>query len=208
MVFFPVELSSNPVSDGLNFGGRAHLRYPRKSVFLQPKAFLIVWRFRHRPKTGFWDCCLRYHLTRWEYLSGAANWNYHHNTMISDFESACLRQKIDFRDGQKQFGCAVSGWLLVCWSLVSHFYFRIGFSEKEFNWKASCKTIRIWWFCNPSKTYQSLVEKLFGPMSFEEKIMGRKKIKNVLIISEAKLRLMSQFSIKVYVGYTPPQIIV
>jgi hypothetical protein len=41
-------------------------------------------------------------------------------------------------------------------------------------------------------------------MSFKEKIIGGKKIKNVLIISEAKLRLMSQFSIKVYVGYTPP----
>ncbi len=96
-------------------------------------------------------------------------------------------------------------WLLVCWSLVSHFYFRINFSEKdEFNWEASCKTIRIWWFCDPSKTDQSLVEKLFGSMSFEKKIMGGKKIKNVLIISEAKLRLMSQFSIKVYVGYTPP----
>jgi hypothetical protein len=41
-------------------------------------------------------------------------------------------------------------------------------------------------------------------MSFKEKIMGGNKIKNVPIISEAKLRLMSQFSIKVYVGNTPP----
>ena len=41
-------------------------------------------------------------------------------------------------------------------------------------------------------------------MSFEEKTMGGKKTKNVPIISEAKLRLMSQFSIKVYVGNTPP----
>jgi hypothetical protein len=95
-------------------------------------------------------------------------------------------------------------WLLVCWSLVSHFYVWIDFSEKEFNWKASCKTIRKWWFCNPLKTYQSLVEKLFGPMSFEEKIMGGNKISNVLIILEAKLRLMSQFSIKVNIGNTPP----
>jgi hypothetical protein len=41
-------------------------------------------------------------------------------------------------------------------------------------------------------------------MSFEEKIMGRKKIKNVLIISEAKLRLMSPLCIKVYIRNTPP----
>jgi hypothetical protein len=54
------------------------------------------------------------------------------------------------------------------------------------------------------QTYQSLIEKLFGPMSFEEKIMGVNKIKNVPITLEAKLRLMSQFSIKVYVGNTPP----
>jgi hypothetical protein len=40
MVFCFDELSSNPVSDGLNFHGRAHLRYPRKSMFLWPKAFL------------------------------------------------------------------------------------------------------------------------------------------------------------------------
>jgi hypothetical protein len=55
----------------------------------------------------------------------------------------------------------------------------------------------------PLKKYQILVEKLFCPMSFEEKIMGGNKIKNVPIISEAKLRLTSQFSIKVYVGNTP-----
>ncbi len=94
-------------------------------------------------------------------------------------------------------------WLLVFWSLVSLF-FRINFREKEFNWKASCKTIRIWWFCDPSKTFQNLVEKSFGPMNFKEKIMGGNKIKNVLIISDAKLRLMSPLCIKVYVGNTPP----
>ncbi len=94
---------------------------------------------------------------------------------------------------------------LAPWVLKSSesFFFRIDFREKEFNWKTSCKIIRIWWFCNPSKTYQSLVEKLFGPMSFEEKIMGGNKIKNVLIISEAKLRLMSPLCIKV-VQNTPP----
>ncbi len=54
------------------------------------------------------------------------------------------------------------------------FYVRIDFSEKEFNWKASCKTIRKCWFCNPSKTYQSLVEKLFGPMSYKKKLAGTK----------------------------------
>jgi hypothetical protein len=42
-------------------------------------------------------------------------------------------------------------------------------------------------------------------MSFKEKIMGGNKIKNVLIISEAKLRLMSPLCIKAYVGNTPPQ---
>jgi hypothetical protein len=47
------------------------------------------------------------------------------------------------------------------------------------------------------------VEKLFGPMSFDEKIISGNKIKNLPIILEAKLRLMSQFSIKVYVGNTP-----
>jgi hypothetical protein len=41
-------------------------------------------------------------------------------------------------------------------------------------------------------------------MSFEEKIMGGNKVKNVPIISEAKLRLMSQLSIKVYIGNAPP----
>ncbi len=40
-------------------------------------------------------------------------------------------------------------------------------------------------------------------MSFDEKIMGGNKIKNLPIILEAKLRLMSQFSIKVYIGNTP-----
>ncbi len=80
-------------------------------------------------------------------------------------------------------------WLLVCQSLVSHFYVGIDFREKEFNWKASCKTIRKLWFCNPSKTYQSLIEKMFSPMSFDEKIMGGNKIENLPIISEATLRL-------------------
>ncbi len=93
--------------------------------------------------------------------------------------------------------------LLVHWKLVSHFYVRINFSEKEFNLKVSCKTIRKWWFCNPSKTYKSLIEKSFGPMSFNEKIMGGNKIENLPITLETKLRLMSQFSIKVYVGNTP-----
>jgi hypothetical protein len=46
--------------------------------------------------------------------------------------------------------------------------------------------------------------KLFVPMSFDEKIMDGNKIKNLPIILEAKLRLMSQFSIKVYKGNTPP----
>jgi hypothetical protein len=41
-------------------------------------------------------------------------------------------------------------------------------------------------------------------MSFKGKIMGGDKKKNVPIILEAKPRLMSQFSIKVYVGNTPP----
>jgi hypothetical protein len=93
-------------------------------------------------------------------------------------------------------------WLLAPQSLVSHFHVRIDFSEKEFNSKASCKTIRKRWFCNPSKTYQSLVEKSFGPMSFNEKIMGGNKIKKVPIISEAKLRLMSQLCIKFYIVNT------
>ncbi len=80
-------------------------------------------------------------------------------------------------------------WLLVRWSLVSHFFVRIDFREKEFNWKASCKTVRNWWFCNPSKKYQSLKEKLFSPMSFDEKIMGGNKIDNLPIILEATLSL-------------------
>jgi hypothetical protein len=42
--------------------------------------------------------------------------------------------------------------------------------------------------------------KLIGPMISKEKIMGGNKIKYVPIILEAKLRPMSQFSIKVYVG--------
>jgi hypothetical protein len=42
-VFFFDESSSNPVFRWFNFCGQAHfLRYPRKSVFLWPKAFLIV----------------------------------------------------------------------------------------------------------------------------------------------------------------------
>jgi hypothetical protein len=40
-------------------------------------------------------------------------------------------------------------------------------------------------------------------ISFDEKIMSGNKIKNLPVISEAKLRLMSQFNIKVYVGNTP-----
>ena len=43
-----------------------------------------------------------------DYRSGAADWNYHNKTMISDFETACLHQKFDFRDSQKQFGCTGS----------------------------------------------------------------------------------------------------
>ncbi len=60
-------------------------------------------------------------------------------------------------------------------------------------------------------TLESIPEscrKIVWPNEFRRKNNGGKKIKNVLIISEAKLRLMPQFSIKVYVGYTPPQIIV
>ncbi len=51
--------------------------------------------------------------------------------MILDFETACLSQKFDLRDGQRQFGCA--GLLLVHQSLVSQFVLRIDFSVKEFN---------------------------------------------------------------------------
>jgi hypothetical protein len=43
-------------------------------------------------------------------------------------------------------------------------------------------------FVIPQK-HQRLVEKAFGPMSFDEKIMGGNKIKNVPIIAEAKLIL-------------------
>jgi hypothetical protein len=43
-------------------------------------------------------------------------------------------------------------------------------------------------------------------MSFEEKTMGRNKIKNVQIISEAKLRVCP-LCIKIYVGNTPQFII-
>jgi hypothetical protein len=50
-------------------------------------------------------------------------------------------------------------------------------------------TIRNWWFCSPKKTYQSLVEKLFSPINFDEKIMGRNKIENLPVILEAKLSL-------------------
>ncbi len=56
----------------------------------------------------------------------------------------------------------------------------------------------------PQAQSACLVEKLLGPMSFEEKIIGGNKIKNVPIILEAKPRLMSQFSIKVYFGNPPP----
>jgi hypothetical protein len=38
------------------------------------------------------------------YHLGTADRNYHQITMISDFETACLCQKNDFRGGQKQFG--------------------------------------------------------------------------------------------------------
>ncbi len=76
--------------------------------------------------------------------------------------------------------------------------------EKKFSWKASCKTITKWLFCNPLKTYQSLVEKLIGPMSFDIKIVSRNYIKNIPNVLEAKLRLLSWFSIKVYVENTPP----
>jgi hypothetical protein len=56
----------------------------------------------------------------------------------------------------------------------------------------------------PLKNIPESLEKMFDPMSFEEKIMGGNIIENVLIISEAKLRLMSPLCIKVYVGNTPP----
>ncbi len=42
------------------------------------------------------------------YCSGASDRNYHQKTMISDFKLTCLCQKFDFRDGQRQFGCAGS----------------------------------------------------------------------------------------------------
>ncbi len=51
--------------------------------------------------------------------------------MISDFETACLHQKIGFRDGEKQFGS--TGSLCIKVYLVSQFHVRIDFSEKEFN---------------------------------------------------------------------------
>jgi len=59
----------------------------------------------------------------------------------------------------------------------------IDFGQKEFKWKNHQK----WWFCNPSTTYQSLLEKLFGPMSLDEKNMRGDKITKVPIILEEKL---------------------
>ncbi len=42
------------------------------------------------------------------YHLGTANGNYRKNTMISDFETTCLHQKFELRDGQRWFGCASS----------------------------------------------------------------------------------------------------
>ncbi len=88
------------------------------------------------------------------------------------------------------------------------FFVRINFGKKEFNWKASCKTIKKWWICNPSKTYQSLVEKLFSPMSFDEKIMGGNKIENLPIISEVTLSLYDSIYYENLCRKYPPQIMV
>ncbi len=44
-------------------------------------------------------------------------------------------------------------------------------------------------------------------MSFDEKTIGGNKFKNLPIILEAKVRLLSQFSVKIYVWNTPQIII-
>ncbi len=56
----------------------------------------------------------------------------------------------------------------------------------------------------PLKNISESCRKIVWPNEFRRKNNGGEKIKNVLIIPEAKLRLMSQFSIKVYIEYTPP----
>ncbi len=50
-------------------GAQQYMRKKSEAIQCSKKkllAYLIVWRFRHWPKTGFWDYHLRYYLTRWE----------------------------------------------------------------------------------------------------------------------------------------------
>jgi hypothetical protein len=56
----------------------------------------------------------------------------------------------------------------------------------------------------PLENIPESCRKIIWPNEFRRKNMGGNKIKNALIISEAKLRLMSPMCIKVYVGNTPP----
>ncbi len=106
--------------------------------------------------------------------------------MISDFETACLRQKFDFRDGQKRFGCIGSLCVEVKWviSLLVSILVKKNSIEKQVTKPSENEGFAIPW-----KHTRVLKKKLFGPMSFDEKIMGRNKIKYLPIILEAKLRL-------------------
>jgi hypothetical protein len=56
----------------------------------------------------------------------------------------------------------------------------------------------------PLENIPESCRKIVWPNEFQRKNYGREQIKNVLNISEAKLRLKSPYCIKVYVGNTPP----
>jgi hypothetical protein len=86
---------------------------------------------------------------------------------------------------------------------VSHFFLESILGKRNLIEKQVVKPSEYDGFATPKNIPESR-RKIVWPNEFRrEKKMGRNKIKNVLIISEAKLRLISPLCIKVYVGNTP-----
>jgi len=138
------------------------------------------------------------------YCSGAANRKPHQKMMIFYFEMLFLGQKFEFRDNQRHRWI---GELLARRSVLSDFCRGAKLVKRNLIEKQLLNHQKVM-ISRPSKTYQSLVEKLLGPMSFfEENIAGTKFEKSQLSWTKTYFA-GGEFYIKSYIGNTYPQIIV
>jgi hypothetical protein len=94
-------------------------------------------------------------------------------------------------------------WFLVGQSLVSQFMLESILVKRNSIEKQVAKPSENDGFVTPQKHTESR-RKIVWPNEFRGKNNGWEQIKNVPIILEATLRLMSQFTFKVYVGNAPP----